>query len=63
MKTIGIQELADITGLSVRSIYRRRTYMKETLPPAVKVGGRLRWDVDTVNAWMSAHEEAQEGER
>lgn len=34
--------------------------MKETLPPAVKVGGRLRWDVDTVNAWMHAHEEAQE---
>ncbi|MUH59445.1 helix-turn-helix transcriptional regulator [Bifidobacterium canis] len=57
MTTIGVKELAEIMGISVPSVYRRRTYMPETLPPAIKIGGRLRWNSDTVNKFMDEHAE------
>lgn len=57
MTTIGIEELAELMGLSVDSIYRRRCYMPKTVPPATKLGGRLRWNLDTVERFMKDHEE------
>lgn len=54
---IGVEELGQLMGLSKNTIYRRRTYMPTTVPPAIKIGGRLRWQLDTVNKWLDEHEE------
>lgn len=54
---IGVEELGQLMGLSKNTIYRRRTYMPATVPPAIKIGGRLRWQLDTVNKWLEEHEE------
>lgn len=53
---IGVEELGRLMGLSKNTIYRRRTYMPATVPPAIKIGGRLRWQLDTVNKWLKEHE-------
>ncbi len=31
--------------------------MPKAVPPAIKIGGRLRWQLDTVNKWLDEHEE------
>lgn len=59
MAVIGVEELAHIMGISVGSVYRRRCEKPETLPPAVKVGNRLRWRTDTIDKWMHEQEEKQ----
>lgn len=56
MNTLGTRDVAALLGVSVNSIYRRRTYMPTSLPPAVKAGGRLRWQRSTVEKWLSEHE-------
>lgn len=60
MQYLGVDELGAVMGLAKRSIYRRRTYMPEKLPPAIKIGGRLRWNADTVDEWLKEHEEKEE---
>lgn len=55
---IGVEELGRLMGLSKNTIYRRRTYMPTAVPPAIKIGGRLRWQLDTVSKWLEEHEEA-----
>lgn len=57
MAYIGVVELGKLMGLSKYSIYRRRTYMPEALPPAIKTGNRLRWETATVDEWLKTHEE------
>lgn len=57
MAYIGVVELGKLMGLAKSSIYRRRTYMPEALPPAIKTGNRLRWDAGVVDEWLKTHEE------
>lgn len=56
MQYIGIDELGKLMGLAPNSIYRRRTYMPDTVPPAIKIGNRLRWNAATVDEWLKEHE-------
>ena len=38
-------------GVSVSSIYRRRS-LGESLPPALKIGGAVRWRQSDIDAWL-----------
>lgn len=54
-----IDELADHLTLSVKSIYNLRASGDASkLPPAVKIGGKLRWRPEDVDAWVQANSEA-----
>lgn len=49
---LDIDEVALIFGLSRESIYHRRA--KGDFAPAIRVGGRLRWDPDDLKVWLEA---------
>lgn len=59
-QTIGIQELANVLGVSRAQIYRLRSEGRgEDLPPTIMVGTRPRWRVETVNKWLEDREGIQ----
>ena len=45
------KDLSDQTGLSVGTIYRKRS-MGESLPKALKIGGAVRWRQCDIDAWL-----------
>ena len=47
------KELGDQLGISAASIYRRRS-LGEPLPPAIKIGGSIRWRQSDVDAWLES---------
>lgn len=51
-------QLAAVLGLSVQTLYNRRT-RGEPLPPCVKVGRLLRYEQTEVHAWLASQREAQ----
>ncbi|MGW9020179.1 helix-turn-helix transcriptional regulator [Leucobacter chromiiresistens] len=56
---IKAEGLSEQLGISVSSIYRRRS-LGEPLPPAVKLGkGSLRWRQRDIDAWLEEHLEAE----
>ncbi len=48
--------LAAQLGISVSSIYRRRS-LGEPLPPAIKIGGSVRWRQSDVDSWLESQME------
>jgi prophage regulatory protein len=56
-RLLGVNELAERWGVSVQTIYRRRS-TGDDLPPAVKIGSQVRWRLEVVDAWERAHESA-----
>jgi predicted DNA-binding transcriptional regulator AlpA len=51
-------QLAAVLGLSLQTLYNRRT-RGESLPPCVKVGRLLRYEQTEVRAWLASQREAQ----
>lgn len=49
-------DLARMLGISPMAVIRRR--FRGTLPPAIKVGGTLRWDAEDIRAWLDANKSA-----
>jgi len=49
-------DLARMLGISPMAVIRRR--YRGTLPPAIKVGGSLRWDAKDIQAWLDASKSA-----
>lgn len=47
------KDLSSQLGISASSIYRRRS-LRESLPPAVKIGGSVRWRQSDVDAWLES---------
>lgn len=48
------QDLSEITGLSVSTIYRRRS-LGESLPAATRLGGNaVRWRRQDVDEWIES---------
>lgn len=45
------KDLSSQTGLSVGTIYRKRS-MGESLPKALKIGGAVRWRQQDVDLWL-----------
>lgn len=50
---ISPQQVADITGLAVKSIYNRHS--NGQMPPAYKFGSRVRWLSTDIEAWLEGH--------
>lgn len=49
------KDLSEQTGISVSSIYRKRS-LGESLPRAIKLSdGAVRWRQGDVDAWLEAH--------
>lgn len=57
-KLLTSDQLAAVLGLSVQTLYNRRT-RGEPLPPCVKVGRLLRYEQGEVHAWLASQREAQ----
>ena len=51
-KLLTPEELADILGLSVQTIYNRRA-LQGPLPPSVNLGRRVRFRPEDVRAWLN----------
>lgn len=47
------RQLADLLGLAEQTIYNWHSLGKD-LPPSIKIGNRLRFPVDGVEAWRDA---------
>lgn len=57
-KLLTSDQLAAVLGVSVQTLYNRRT-RGEPLPPCVKVGRLLRYEQEEVHAWLVSQREAQ----
>jgi len=55
-KTITISELAEILGLSDHAI-RSNLWRGADMPPRIKVGRRVLFPVDGLDAWLSKKKE------
>ncbi|WP_419342280.1 helix-turn-helix transcriptional regulator [Achromobacter sp. PD1] len=49
-------QLAAMLGISVQTIYNRRT-RGESMPPCVKLGGLIRYHPEDVRAWLGRQPE------
>lgn len=52
---LSVQDLRDITGFSVRKLWAMRD--AGHLPPALKIGGSVRWKLhgkDSVSEWLES---------
>ena len=49
--------LSQALGLAVPTIYSLRTRHPDRVPPAVRVGGKLRWRPQDVRDWLAAQVE------
>ncbi|WP_425485937.1 helix-turn-helix transcriptional regulator [Achromobacter pestifer] len=56
-KLLTSDQLAAVLGVSVQTLYNRRT-RGEPLPPCVKVGRLLRYEQTEVLAWVASLREA-----
>lgn len=52
---LDIHGLAEQLGISVATVYRWRAAGVD-LPPAIRIGSRVRWRPETVAAWAAANE-------
>lgn len=54
------QQTADLLNLpSVQALYSRRSRSNGSAPPAIRIGGALRWRRSDIDAWLAAHREDQ----
>lgn len=51
---LDVRELSAQTGMSVSTIYRRRS-RGESLPRAVKFGNAVRWRQADIDEWVEEH--------
>lgn len=54
-RLLDVAELAKHYGVSESTIYRRRCYHPELLPPFIKIANRVRWRPEDVHAWDEKH--------
>jgi excisionase family DNA binding protein len=50
-RLLGTLEVADVLGLSQRSVRRLRRQGK--LPPGIEVGGTIRWRSEEIEEWLA----------
>ena len=55
-----VDVVADILGVSIRSVWRR--VADGTLPRPISLGRSKRWDLDAIESWIVAHS-GTEGKR
>lgn len=50
------EDLAKTLGVSASTIYRKRS-KGEDLPPAIRLGTLVRWDITDVQTWIDSKRE------
>lgn len=55
-KYLDIGELAEQLGVAVQTLYRWRSEGAD-MPTAFRVGSKLRWRQEVVDAWVAAQEQ------
>jgi prophage regulatory protein len=48
---LDVKQLSELTGMSVSTIYRKRS-LGESLPRAAKIGSAVRWRQVDVDRWI-----------
>jgi len=56
---LDVDGMADLLGMTPKSLYTRRSRSPKSLPPAVRIGRRLVWRRETVEAWLADLERKQ----
>lgn len=56
---LDVDGMADLLGMTPKSLYTRRSRSPRSLPPAVRIGRRLVWRWETVDAWLAELERKQ----
>lgn len=54
-KLLSVEQLGDQLGVAVQTIYRWRSEGRD-MPKAIKIGGRIRWRQESVDAWLAIAE-------
>lgn len=52
---LDVSDVAEQLGVAVQTLYRWRSEGKD-MPKGFKVGGRVRWRQESVDAWITAQE-------
>ena len=47
------EALASYLNVSVSTIFRKRCYAPDQVPPAIKIGHHVRWRQSDVDKWLS----------
>jgi predicted DNA-binding transcriptional regulator AlpA len=53
-----IDEVAEHLNMSRATILTWRSRDPDYFPPAIKIGGRLRWRMEDIERWIEDHREA-----
>lgn len=49
---LSLRQLAEVLGISYRSILNRHSKQPETLPPSITIGGVIRFRAEEVDEWI-----------
>lgn len=55
-RLLSVEEVADLLGVAVQTIYQWRARRPQYGPAAMKVGKYLRWKPEVVQAWIDAQQ-------
>ena len=56
---LNVNGMAELLGMTPKSLYSRRSRDPKSLPPAIRIGRRLVWRRETVDAWLADLERKQ----
>ena len=59
MDVLNVSEFAEVLGMTVQSLYARRSRDPGSLPSAISIGRRLFWRRETVEEWLLDLEQTQ----
>ena len=59
MDVLNVPEFAELLGMTVQSLYARRSRDPQSLPRAIRIGRRLVWRRETVEEWLVDLEQTQ----
>jgi predicted DNA-binding transcriptional regulator AlpA len=62
-KLLTINDLAEILSVTQKTIRNNRCRFPERVPPAILVGGAVRWDPEAVERWLSKKTQSSKSTR
>ena len=60
---LDVEGMAELLGMTAKSLYTRRSRDPKSLPPAIRIGRRLVWRRETVDTWLADLEAQQNRSR
>ena len=54
-RLLSVSAIADVLGRSEKAVYDLK--YRRVLPPAVRIGGRIYWIAEDIEAWLQACKE------